>query len=95
MSRMISERRAFHWPPVVKTQRRARWEYMAISLSQGRRCRTSSTHTHVVAFALELELIQTHMTQNSLLWVGVGVHAVSKRPGRDGVVWASAVVAWS
>jgi hypothetical protein len=28
---------------------------------------------------LELELIQTHMTQKPLLWVKVGAHAVRKR----------------
>jgi hypothetical protein len=28
---------------------------------------------------LELELIQTHMTQKPLLWVEVGVHAVRKK----------------
>ena len=39
---------------------------------------------------LELELIQTHMTQKPLLWVEVGVHAVHKRSGCAGVVWAGA-----
>ena len=28
---------------------------------------------------LELELIQTHMTQKPVLWVEVGAHAVRKR----------------
>jgi hypothetical protein len=41
---------------------------------------------------LELEPIQTHMTQKPLLWVDVG--AVRKRSGRAGVVWAGAGVAW-
>jgi hypothetical protein len=43
---------------------------------------------------LELELIQTHMTQKPLLWVEVGAHAVRKRSGCAGVVWAGAGVAW-
>jgi hypothetical protein len=43
---------------------------------------------------LELELIQTHMTQKSLLWVEVGAHAVRKRSECAGVVWAGAGVAW-
>jgi hypothetical protein len=43
---------------------------------------------------LELDLIQTHMTQRPLLWVEVGAHAVRKRSGCAGVVWAGAGVAW-
>ena len=43
---------------------------------------------------LELELIQTHMTQKPLLWVEVGAHAVRKRSECAGVVWAGAGVAW-
>jgi hypothetical protein len=35
---------------------------------------------------LELELIQTHMTQKPLLWVEVGAHAVRKRSECAGVV---------
>ena len=41
---------------------------------------------------LELELIQTHMTQKPLLWVEVGAHAVRKRSECAGVVWAGAGV---
>jgi hypothetical protein len=41
---------------------------------------------------LELELIQTHMTQNPLLWVEVGAYAVRKKSGCAGVVWAGAGV---
>jgi hypothetical protein len=36
---------------------------------------------------LELELIQTHMTQKPLQWVEVGAHAVRKRSEFAGVVW--------
>ena len=43
---------------------------------------------------LELELIQTHMTQKQLLWVEVGAHAVRKSSGRDVVVRAGVGVAW-
>jgi hypothetical protein len=42
-------------------------------------------------FELELELIQTHMTQKPFLWVEVGAHVVRKRPECAGVVWAGAV----
>jgi hypothetical protein len=34
---------------------------------------------------LELELIQTHMTQKPLLWVEVGAHVVRNRPKCGGV----------
>jgi hypothetical protein len=43
---------------------------------------------------LELELIQTHMTQKLLLWVKAGAHAVRKRSECGGVGWAGAGVAW-
>jgi hypothetical protein len=43
---------------------------------------------------LELELIQTQMTQKPLLWVEVGAHAVRKRSECAGVVWEGAGVAW-
>jgi hypothetical protein len=43
---------------------------------------------------LELELIQTHMTQNSSLWVEVGALVVRKRSKFAEVVWAGAGVAW-
>jgi hypothetical protein len=39
---------------------------------------------------LELELIQTHMTQKPLLWVEVGAHAVRKRSECPGV-WCGQV----
>jgi hypothetical protein len=42
---------------------------------------------------LELELIQAHMTQKTLLWIEVGAHAVRKRSECAGVVCASALVA--
>jgi hypothetical protein len=38
----------------------------------------------------ELEPIQTHVAQKSLLWEEVGAHAVRKRPKCVGVVWAGA-----
>jgi hypothetical protein len=41
------------------------------------------TWVWVLASQLELELIQTHMTQKPLLWVEVGAHAVRKRPFSD------------
>jgi hypothetical protein len=43
---------------------------------------------------LELELIQTHMTQKPLLWVEVVAHAVRNWSECAGVVWAGAGVAW-
>jgi hypothetical protein len=42
---------------------------------------------------LELELLQTHMTQKPLLWVEAGAHAVRKRSECAGVVWTGAGVA--
>jgi hypothetical protein len=39
---------------------------------------------------LELELIQTPLTQQPLLWVEVGAHAVVKKSEHSGVVWAGA-----
>jgi hypothetical protein len=41
----------------------------------------SQAHKHfcpLLELELELELIQTHMTQKPLLWVEVGAHAVRK-----------------
>jgi hypothetical protein len=43
---------------------------------------------------LELELIQTHMTQKPLLWIEVGAHAVRKRSECARVVWAGEGAAW-
>ena len=43
---------------------------------------------------LELELIQTHMTQKPLLWVEVGARAVRERSKRGGGCGQSANVAW-
>ena len=43
---------------------------------------------------LELELIQTHMAQQPLVWVEVGAHAVHNRSKCGGVGWAGAGVAW-
>jgi len=48
----------------------------------------------LLAFALELKLIQTHMAQKPLIWVEAGAHAVRNRPKCGGVVWAGAGVAW-
>jgi hypothetical protein len=42
---------------------------------------------------LELERIQTHMTQKPLLWVEVGAHAVRNRSKFGGVGWAGADIA--
>jgi hypothetical protein len=39
---------------------------------------------------LELELVQTHMTQKPLLWIEVGAHAVRKTSECAWVVWAGA-----
>ena len=42
----------------------------------------------------DLQLKQARMTQKQWPWVEAGAHAVRKRPGREGVVWAGAGVAW-
>jgi hypothetical protein len=49
---------------------------------------------HSPACELEVELIQTHMTQEPWLWVEVGALAVRKRSDCAGAVWAGADVAW-
>jgi hypothetical protein len=41
-------------------------------------------------YRIELELIQTYMTQKPLLWVDVGAHVVRNRSECSGVVWAGA-----
>ena len=43
---------------------------------------------------LELELIQTYMTQKLLVWVEVGAHAVRNMSKCCGMVRAGADVAW-